>query len=229
AGWGGHDDRRIDRRASPNNAKRRFASVGKTSAVLEDILDDEVNLAIWERRLDARLTAELGDFLALTPDFKIALAVARKSAWAEISAALGGAAPTAFADDVAELVGLFCSLFGQPHAGLRLKTLHSPMCPRFHVDRLPCRLVTSYLGVATEWLPHAAVDRSKLGQGSQGKPDHESGLYANDSDIRRMGCGDVALLKGEQWRGNGSAGLVHRSPAVPDNAIRLLLTLDFID
>jgi len=38
---------------------------------------------------------------------------------------------------------------------------------------------------------------------------------------------DVALLKGELWEGNEKAGLVHRSPAVPADHRRLLLTLDF--
>ena len=37
----------------------------------------------------------------------------------------------------------------------------------------------------------------------------------------------VAVLKGEGWRGNQYAGLVHRSPAIPQGESRLLLTLDF--
>ena len=101
------------------------------------------------------------------------------------------------------------------------------MCPRFHVDRVPCRLVTTYAGKATQWLAHDRVDRSKLGPGSEGKPDAESGLYTNVEDIQQLQQGDVALLKGECWEGNEGAGLVHRSPQLTAGTGRLLLTLDF--
>jgi len=105
--------------------------------------------------------------------------------------------------------------------------LNKAMCPRFHVDQVPCRLVTTYHGVATQWLPNDLVDRSKLGRGSNGKPDSESGLYSHESDIEQLSSGDVALLKGERWSGNENAGLVHCSPVTSFNETRLLLTLDF--
>ena len=101
------------------------------------------------------------------------------------------------------------------------------MCPRFHVDKVPCRLATTYSGNATEWLPHDRVDRSKLGPGSSGKPDAKSGLYSRNDDIQQLEIGDVALLKGESWIGNEEAGLVHRSPGLRAGTSRLLLTLDF--
>jgi len=100
------------------------------------------------------------------------------------------------------------------------------MCPKFHVDRVPCRLVTTYSGTATQWLPHQSVDRTKLGTGSNGKSDEVSGLY-HRNDMRQLSVGDVALLKGESWSGNEGAGLVHRSPGLADGEKRLLLTLDF--
>jgi hypothetical protein len=98
----------------------------------------------------------------------------------------------------------------------------------FHFDRIPCRLVTTYHGVATEWLHHNVIDRSKLGSGNQGKSDEQSGLFKNLSDINRLTRGDVALLKGEHWHENEGVGLVHRSPQNVVNERRLLLTLDFL-
>ena len=53
-------------------------------------------------------------------------------------------------------------------------------------------------------------------------PDHPK------KQINKMTVGDVALLKGELWEGNEHAGLVHRSPLVPEGEKRLLLTLDFL-
>ena len=107
--------------------------------------------------------------------------------------------------------------------------LDRSMCPKFHVDKVPCRLVTTLSGIATQWLDHQVVDRDKLGAGSNGLPDEESGLFERQSHINQLSVGDVALLKGEGWFDNEGAGLVHRSPALNSNDRRLLLTLDFID
>ena len=125
------------------------------------------------------------------------------------------------------LVDMFCTLFDLKEAGLRLKLLDSPMCPKFHVDKVPCRLVTTFYGSATEWLPHSAVNRTKLGAGSIGLQDDSSGIMQHASDIQQLSSGDVALLKGESWHNNELAGLVHRSPVLTQHERRLLLTLDF--
>ena len=87
--------------------------------------------------------------------------------------------------------------------------------------------MTTYDGMGTQWLPNCAVNRDKLGVGSAGLSDQESGLYGSESDIRQIAAADVALLKGEAWPGTQNAGLVHRSPTIPSGENRLLLTLDF--
>ena len=74
---------------------------------------------------------------------------------------------------------------------------------------VPCRLVTTYHGIGTEWLPDTAADRSKLGTGNQGKPDHTSGFFRRANAVRQLQSGDVALLKGELWEGNEGAGIIH--------------------
>ncbi|MEE4661257.1 MAG: DUF1826 domain-containing protein, partial [Halieaceae bacterium] len=66
------------------------------------------------------------------------------------------------------------------------------------------------------------------GSGSGGKPDHESGLYRDSSDIQQLQGRDVASLKGEAWAGNEQANLVHRSPSLGIGEGRLLLTLDMV-
>ncbi len=209
--------------------KKRFPSYGNDPRVLADIYQEDINIAIWQRTSGERLEDAVEGFLRANPQFETAMTVSPDSARAQVIAATGGTAPTEFADNVAELMDMFCYLFGLQRAGLRLATLSRAMCPRFHVDRVPCRLVTTYHGVATEWLPHQAVDRSKLGPGSNGQSDLVSGLFKSPSDIQRLTCGDVSLLKGELWAGNEDAGLVHRSPAVPAGENRLLLTLDVSD
>ena len=103
------------------------------------------------------------------------------------------------------------------------------MCPRFHADNVKCRLVTTYIGPATQWLSHHKVNRAKLGHGNEGKTDAESGLFSKNSDIQQLCPGHIALLKGESWDGNQGAGIVHRSPHEEGNYKRLYMTIDFVE
>lgn len=206
--------------------KRRFASRSKAPAVLADIYQEDTNIVIWERELPTELKDSIEDVSALNNGFETAMTVTPQCALSSISEALGTTTRSELSKNIAELVDMFCYLFELKRTGLRLATLNSAMCPKFHVDKVPCRLVTTYQGVATEWLPHQVVDRSKLGLGSNGQPDIDSGLFRDQHDIQQLNCGDVALLKGELWEGNEDAGLVHRSPTVPTGESRLLLTLD---
>ncbi len=131
--------------------------------------------------------------------------------------------------DVALLVSAFSELFGRDQVGMRLRTLDKAMCPRFHVDRVPVRLICSYGGLGTEWLPEFVVNRQKLGMGSCGLADAESGLISNPKAIRQMPAYAVGLMKGENWEGNEGHGLVHRSPRpTAAQPRRLIITLDFI-
>ncbi len=133
-------------------------------------------------------------------------------------------------DDITLLVDMFCCVFDLKKAGLRLTALDRAMCPRFHFDRIPCRLVTTFHGVATEWVPHQLVDRSQLGAGNQGKSDEQSGLFQSIDDIRQLNQGDVAWRNGEFWQDNDGARLAHRSPVQGQGSVkdsRRSLTLDF--
>lgn len=201
-----------------------------TPKVLSDIYREDTNIVIWQRDLSHELTAAVSEFLQTNATKATVLAVSPESTHDVLKDAFGDSdALTTLSDDIALLVDMFCCLFDLKQAGLRLTILDRAMCPRFHIDRIPCRLVTTYQGIATQWLDHAVVDRTKLGAGNQGQSDEQSGLFNNQQDINRLTEGDVALLKGEHWDETEGAGLVHRSPPVVAGERRLLLTLDFIN
>ncbi|ETX10031.1 succinylglutamate desuccinylase [Marinomonas ushuaiensis DSM 15871] len=198
--------------------------------VLADIYQDETNIAIWKRSLSAELLSSVDRFIKTNTMNQTTLAVTAENTHEVLVKAFGETKISkVFSDDIAQLVDMFCCLFDLKRAGLRLTIMDNAMCPKFHVDKIPCRLVSTYQGIATEWIPNHLVDRSKLGRGSLGKKDEESGLLKNWGDVHSLNCGDVALIKGERWEGNEGGGLVHRSPPVPVDMNRLLLTLDFID
>lgn len=209
------------------------SSESDTPEVFTDIYRDDTNIAIWQRKLSGELALAVNDILKANTKLKIAEVVTAKNVHSTLYNVLGETnAVMVLSDDITLLVDMFCCLFDLKGVGLRLTVLDSPMCPRFHFDRIPCRLVSTYQGIATEWLPHHLVDRSKLGAGNQGKSDEQSGLFQSTNDIRQLSQGDVALLKGEFWHANEGSGLVHRSPVQPKDTInepRLLLTLDFIN
>ena len=204
--------------------------VGQTLDVLTEVYQQDTNMVVWQRDSDEVLQQAIDAFLSERDSYKRNIALTPELALDTIHKALGNTDDVfALSQNIAELVEMFCCLFELERAGLRLTILDSAMCPRFHVDRVPCRLVTTYKGVATQWLPHSLINRSALGVRAVKDAQDQSGLYQSKEDIQQLTEGDVALLKGELWPGNENAGLVHRSPAVGVGEKRLLLTLDFLD
>ena len=199
---------------------------GDTPGVFTQILDDGTNLAVWQRQLPAHIS----DFAAMVLAMDQSLAESRVLELPEedTQPALQGLAAgfsdlqgyEGFIADVSWLVSAFACLLGAQRVGLRLRTLDKAMCPRFHVDHVPVRLLTTYAGVGSQWLEEGAMDRRRLAE-----PEAEP---SDPRVIQQFRCGDVGLLKGEKWQGNEGLGLIHRSPEPAPGECRLILTLDWL-
>ena len=205
----------------------RHCASGPDPDILADIYRPDTNIAIWQRTRSENVARSVKQFLAQTKHFERTKTVSARNIQSDIASLFGSGDFSALADDVVEVVDMFCYLFELERTGLRMAILNRAMCPRFHVDNVPCRLVTTYHGAATEWLAHHSVDRSKLGRGNNGLTDDESGLYLDSNEINQVNRFDLVLIKGEKWEGNEGAGLVHRSPEVTEANKRLFLSLDF--
>lgn len=197
---------------------------GETPLALSDILDDGVNLSLWQRQLPLHI-AEFGALLvALNEPLADALVIELKDD--DSLPNLQGLAASCsdlegyegFIADVSWLVSAFACLLGAKRIGVRLRLLDKAMCPRFHVDHVPVRLITTYAGIGSQWLREGVMDRRKLGQPEAEPADR----------IEQIQCGEVALLKGTKWHGNEGHGLIHRSPALKADERRLILTLDWL-
>ena len=196
---------------------------------LANIYQPQVNLAVWQGSLQQALGPEraaclqhdLTALLQQQPGFRFSLMASQEQALQRLLSSLPADihACRGLAEYLQLTLELFLELFEPAAVSLRLQSLRGAMCPRFHVDHVPVRLVTTLLGPATEWLPEAAVCRSALGAGG-GDPCLDS------SRVARMASGDLALLKGSGWIGNEDNALVHRSPALADQP-RLFLSIDF--
>ena len=199
---------------------------GETPKALARILDDGVNLAIWQRRLPVHIV----DFgrLLLSLNEPLAESLVLEMPADDTEPNLQGLASVfndlegyeGFIADVSWLVSAFACLLGAKRIGVRLRVLDKAMCPRFHVDHVPVRLITTYAGIGSEWLKEGAMDRRQLS-----KPEAEP---TDDSLIQHIASGEVALLKGEKWHGNEGFGLIHRSPQLAFGERRLILTLDWL-
>jgi len=205
-------------------------SINTQNSVLTDIYQEKTNVAIWRNQLSTEVISDINSIMNNASSLSVVLSSDPEQVIKHLTECASELSDKeALCNYIALLVDMFCTLFEINNVGIRLTLLEQAMCPKFHVDRIPCRLVTTFAGVGTEWLPHDKVDRSKLGAGSLGKPDETSGIMQDKHDIQYMTAGDVALLKGEGWYNNENAGAVHRSPALTNNDRRLLLTLDFMD
>ncbi len=210
----GHTDREIS----------AHWAVGDEIDVLPRIFEDPITLAVMHRALSPALDASV----------KAQLMTARRLDWRwrggvgqplvddlarHLPARESG---DALLEDVRLIADAMAYLFDTATIGLRLRTLEGAMCPRFHVDSLAVRLVTTYAGPGSEWLPEQAVNREGLGAPHPGKPEP----LRDSRAVQRLDAGDLALLKGDGWIGNEGRGLVHRSPQPRPGERRLLMALD---
>ena len=199
-------------------------SFGETPLALSDILNDGVNLAIWQRQLPLHI-AEFGALLVAL-DEPLAESLVIELSNEDAVPNLQGLASSCcdlegydgFVADVSWLVSAFACLLGAKRIGVRLRLLDKAMCPRFHVDHVPVRLITTYAGIGSQWLREGVMDRRRLSQ-ADAEPTER---------IEQIHCGEVALLKGTKWHGNEGHGLIHRSPALKADERRLILTLDWL-
>ncbi len=117
------------------------------------------------------------------------------------------------------VVEVFADLFEADRLGVRLTLSDKPMCPRFHVDNVVCRLVVTLVGRGSEFLDDADVRRKLLG--TKESPVERGGAHLHHLEPREVG-----LFKGEAWPQNKGRGIVHRSPAGTDR--RLVMTVDLL-
>nr|WP_028693117.1 DUF1826 domain-containing protein [Pseudomonas cremoricolorata] len=196
--------------------------LGHSPQSLADILRDDVNLAVWQRQLPVQVE----DFATLVLGLEQPLGDERVVEVDEHEAPslpglLKGAVDVqgydSFVADVEWLVAAYACLLGARRVGLRVRVLESAMCPRFHVDHVPLRLLTTYAGAGSEWLAEGCIERSDLPR-----------AMVSVDNIRRLCTGDVAILKGEKFEGNEGHGIIHRSPEMAVGERRLLLSLDWL-
>ena len=199
-----------------------------TVAELTAIYQEDVNLVVLPRLLGADVQGAV-QALAAGPEFKATVQVgaAQPDLCALPFFKQAEAAP--LLADLTYWIQAFAALFDGEQIGLRICHSRSVLCPRFHIDRVPVRLVCAYAGRSLQWLAEPDVDRGFLGHQAGGRSDEESGLLRRQDAIQSVPPQAIVLCRGEAWPGQAGRASVHRSPpALAQGQGRLVLTLDLL-
>ena len=189
---------------------------------LTDIYQKKVQLINWQRQLAPSVKQDIEQLLANQQHFtyRIILPPYYVAQW--LQEQWGESQYSHLAHDIEMLATLYTDLFDIAKVGLRFELIDKTLCPLFHVDKVLCRLVTTYPGLTTEWLENDNTDRQAL-------VDRQYDKTVIDADrINRVSVGDVLLFKGQSWSDHTGDGVVHRSPLASSDQRRLILTLDII-
>ncbi|MEL6958362.1 MAG: DUF1826 domain-containing protein [Pseudomonadota bacterium] len=109
--------------------------------------------------------------------------------------------------DVSNLAQGFTALMRAPYLRLRLQTVTTNACRKFHLDAITGRLVCTYRGTGTQY-------------GTSVKDDDPEQVFT-------VPTGDPILLRGSLWPAEPPSGLLHRSPPIEGTGeTRLVLVLD---
>ena len=115
--------------------------------------------------------------------------------------------------DMAEVCNIFCETLATSTVGFCLATQRA--CQRYHIDHVPLRLLVTYYGKGTEWVPDSAVDRLAY---DSGMPNNK--ILTNNNARKFLNAWDIAIFRG------GPDGLLHRTPDAALNTPSILLRLD---
>ena len=210
-------------------------SSGSSPIVLSEIFSKTTSVAIWERDFNLQISkyfdrtfASMG--LGIKGVFPL---VSLKDELSKMLPEEEGKKTAV--DDIYLLSDMLTCLFDCDTVGLRLAPLKSAMCPSFHIDNIPVRLVNTYLGTGTDWLPLESLQKEvlqkealhKFPNGKEAKLSKTNfGMYYDKDHVQQMNTFDVGLLKGKAWQQQEQMAAVHRSCQLQKNEKRVLLTLD---
>jgi hypothetical protein len=194
----------------------------------ERLAQGEVNLVSWHRELPVGLDAQLVEWAKRFPaQFDEIVTMPNY----DLSAATRGLAEPArtwLTMDVAVLIARLAHLADARRLRVSLGAVRTDQCRKFHVDYVRYRLLTTYVGPGTEWVPDEAVRREALDHPPDCPCDANKEIVRDASAIRHAVPGEVIVMKGA--RHPNHRGAVHRSPPIEGTGrVRVVLIASTVD
>ena len=120
--------------------------------------------------------------------------------------------------DMSEICILYSDIINKNNFNFSLKT--SRGCKRYHIDNVPVRLLVTYFGIGTEWLPRDACDYSAYYNGESNEK-----IIKIKNRSKFIKPWSIAIFKGQKFKG-GTEAILHRTPNEALNNKSLLMCLD---
>ena len=114
---------------------------------------------------------------------------------------------------MAKMCNIFCTILESNSISFFLGT--SRGCSRYHIDNVPMRLLITYFGQGTEWLPSDNADYNAYYRG-----EGNNKILKNAEKRMYIKSWDVSIFKG------GKKGILHRTPDSALKSPSLLMRLD---
>lgn len=131
----------------------------------------------------------------------------------------------ALAHDAARLIATFLDHAGDRVAHVSLAITRQDECLRFHHDHMRMRMLCTYVGPGTQWLPTHAVHHHALANPHL----HRDAIIADPHAILTAQPFDLVWMKGSRYAPEHPA-CVHRSPPIRSAQLtRLLLRISTPD
>jgi hypothetical protein len=189
---------------------------------LAHIHENRFNLGIWTRRQvrypELRAFPNLEKQIIPSRDGPPVRLEHLSPAWA-LEARESGVEPVL--RDWNALIALFSRISSAPKFCVKIEWEVTDACSLFHQDRVGIRMLCTYKGPGTEWIPEAYLNRKGLGQGDN------SLVILDTAQIQRAKVYDVLVLKGSLYPDNEHRGVVHRSPSIECcNESRAVIRID---
>ena len=183
------------------------ALIGDTSDVLKDIHLKEKNIAIYQRDTN-HLNPELKSLCQQDINFTSYGSIKDIVSSLKIYSKYRLPTHSLLIQDIHEILNLFQNITKTNTFKLSLESISTDMCRKFHADYNQLRLLCTYVGSGTLWLPDDAEKNGILEQ-----------------DIQQVKTGNIAILKGKLYP--NAKPVFHRSPEIESlNEKRHLLRVD---
>ena len=178
---------------------------GTASTVLNAVIESHVGMAVWRRSMPEAVRT-WADRVAAETAIKAGLLIPAEDCEDRIEKALRRAritpspAEEQVRGDIAALTRLFADIGGLRSVDVRLETVKGDACWKFHVDQVAFRLICTYSGPGTQYVPPECGRQAIAQQRDYTGP------------VAMLEAYDVAVFKGAQ--ASGHDGIVHRSPPI---------------
>ena len=186
---------------------------------------DDSYLSIVERKTPNGANAFFKDLL--DHPLSINITVSKKSAFTDIKNTLNRILSSniqknlfynLWIKDMSYITEIFSNIIKEPKVCFSLETLRG--CRRYHIDNVPMRLLVTYYGKGTEWLPPSACDYLAYYNGEKNEK-----IIKDILKKEFLNNWDIAIFKGKKYE-DGERGILHRTPDAALEKPSLLMRLD---